>query len=185
VRSGQRVLINGAGGGVGSIAVQLAKAFGAEVTGVDRTEKLDMVRSLGADRVIDYTQEDFTRRGERYDLILDVPGNHSLSEYRRALAPDGTYVFVGHDHYGAVGRRVLGSLPRALKLMALSPFVRQLPPASFSTPDRKESMAVLSELIADGKITPVVDRTFPLNEVPEALRHLESGRGRGKVVVIV
>jgi NADPH:quinone reductase-like Zn-dependent oxidoreductase len=185
VQPGHRVLINGAGGGVGSIAVQLAKAFGANVTGVDSTGKLGMVRSLGADQVIDYTQEDFTRRGARYDLILDVPGNHSLSECRRALAPKGTYVLIGHNHFGASGGRWLGSLPRFFKLIVLSPFVSQLPTVNFSMANKKDSMTVLRELIEGGKVTPVIDRTFPLSEVPEAIRHLEDGHARGKVVIIV
>jgi len=185
VRPGQKVLINGAGGGVGALAVQLAKAYGAEVTGVDSTRKLDMVRSLGADQVIDYTQEDFTQSGERYDLILDVPGNHSLSECRRALTPEGTYVLIGHDHFGVSGGRWLGSLPRFFKLVVMSPFVSQLPDLNFSMPSKKDSMAVLREFIEAGKITPVIDRTYPLSEVPEAIRYLEEGHVQGKVVVTV
>jgi NADPH:quinone reductase-like Zn-dependent oxidoreductase len=137
VQPGQKVLINGAGGGVGALAVQLAKAYGADVTGVDSTRKLDMVQSIGADQVIDYTQEDFTQSGERYDLILDVPGNHSLSECRRALTPEGTYVLIGHDHFGVSGGRWLGSLPRFFKLVVMSPFVSQLPDRSRDTPRPK------------------------------------------------
>lgn len=185
VRSGQRVLINGAGGGTGTFAVQLAKAFGADVTGVDSTRKLDMLRSIGADRVIDYTQEDFTASGQRYDLILDVPGNHSFSECKRALTPEGTYVLIGHDHFGDSGRRWLGSLPRAFKLMLMSRFVKQLPAVSFSTPSKKDSMALLKELIEAGKITPVVDRTYQLRDVPEAIRYMETGHAQGKVVITV
>src|SRR5215218_4945679 len=183
LQPGQKVLINGAGGGVGAIAVQLAKAYGAEVTGVDSTRKLDMVRSLGADQVIDYTQEDFTQSGERYDLILDVPGNHSLSECRRALTPEGTYVLIGHDHFGVSGGWWLGSLPRFFKLVVMSPFVSQLPDLNFSMPSKKDSMAVLREFIEAGKITPVIDRTYPLSEVPEAIRYLEEGHVQGKVVI--
>jgi len=134
VQTGQKVLINGAGGGVGTLAVQLAKAFGAEVTGVDSTRKLDMVRSIGADHVIDYTQEDFTKSGERYDLIFDIPGNHSFSDCRRALTSKGTYVLIGHDHFGGAGGRWLGSLPRFFKLVVMSPFVSQLPNLNFSMP---------------------------------------------------
>ena len=119
VQPGQRVLINGAGGGVGTIAVQLAKAYGADVTAVDGTAKLDMLRSIGADQVVDYTQEDFTRSGERYDLILDIPGNHPWSDLRRALTPEGTYVLIGHDQYGAAGRRWIGSLGRFFKLLVI------------------------------------------------------------------
>jgi NADPH:quinone reductase-like Zn-dependent oxidoreductase len=183
VQPGQKVLINGAGGGVGALAVQLAKAYGADVTGVDSTRKLDMVQSLGADQVIDYTQEDFTQSGERYDLILDVPGNHSLSECRRALTPEGTYVLIGHDHFGVSGGRWLGSLPRFFKLVVMSPFVSQLPDLNFSIPSKKDSMAVLREFIEAGKITPVIDRTYPLAEVPEAIRYLEEGHVQGKVVI--
>ncbi len=185
VRAGQRVLVNGAAGGVGAIAVQLAKAFGADVTGVDSTSKLDMVRSIGADRVIDYTQEDFTRRGERYDLIVDIPGNHSLSDCRRALTPGGIYVLIGHDNYGSGMRRWVGLLPRMFKLTAMSLFVSQLPRVRFSMPDKRESMALLKELLESGKLTPHIDRTFPLSEVPDAIRYLKEGHARGKVVITV
>jgi NADPH:quinone reductase-like Zn-dependent oxidoreductase len=183
VQPGQRALINGAAGGVGSFAVQMAKSYGAEVTGVDDTQKLDTLRSLGADHVIDYTQEDFTKGGLRYDLILDIPGNHSFSDCRRALTPNGTYVLVGHDQFGESGHRVLGSLPHFLKLMVMTPFVSQLPKLDFSAPDKKESMAVLKELLEKERLTPVVDRTFPLSQVPEAIRYLESGQNKGKVVI--
>ena len=147
--------------------------------------KMDMVRSIGADHVIDYTQEDFTQQGERYDLILDVPGNHSLSDCRRALTTEGTYVLIGHDHFGDSGGRWLGILPRFFKLVVMSPFVSQLPNLNFSMPSKKDSMAVLREFIEAGKITPVVDRTFPLSEVPEAIRYLEEGHAQGKVVITV
>jgi NADPH:quinone reductase-like Zn-dependent oxidoreductase len=183
--AGQRVLVNGAGGGVGGLAVQIAKAFGAEVTGVDGPGKLETVRSLGADRVLDYTREDFTRAGERYDLILDVPGNHSLSECLRALAPDGRYVLIGHDGFGDAAGRWLGSLPRFIGLMARSPFVRQLPRVRFSMPSKRESMAVLAELVEAGRLVPAIDRTYPLSEVREAIRHLESGTAGGKIVIAV
>jgi NADPH:quinone reductase-like Zn-dependent oxidoreductase len=185
LQPGQKVLINGAGGGVGAFAVQLAKAYGADVTGVDSAEKLDMIRSIGADRVIDYTKEDFTRGQERYDLILDVPGNHSFSDSRRALTPEGTYVLIDHDHYGAKGRRYLGGLPRGLRQIAMSPFVSHLPRSGFSMPPKKESMAVLREFLEAGKLTPVIDRTYPLSEVPEAIRYLEEGHVQGKVVITV
>jgi NADPH:quinone reductase-like Zn-dependent oxidoreductase len=185
VQPGQKVLINGAGGGVGTIAVQLAKAYGAEVTGVDSTGKLDLLRSLGAEQVIDYSQEDFTQGGECYDLIVDIPGNHSFSECRRALTPEGTYVLIGHDHFGKLGHRFLGSLPRVLKLVALSPFVSQLPQLSFSMPTKKDSMAVLNELIESGKLTPVIATTYPLSEVVEAIRYLEEGHTQGKAVITV
>jgi NADPH:quinone reductase-like Zn-dependent oxidoreductase len=183
IQPGQSVLINGAGGGVGTIAVQLAKAYGAHVTGVDSTEKMEMVRSLGADHVIDYTQEDFTQRGERYDLILDVASNLSLTACKRALMPKGVYVFIGHDHFGDAAGRVFGSLPRYLKFVALSPFVSQLPDLNFSIPSKRDVMAVLAEFLEAGKLTPIIDRTYPLEEVPEAMRYLQGGRARGKIII--
>jgi NADPH:quinone reductase-like Zn-dependent oxidoreductase len=185
LQPGQSVLVNGAGGGVGALAVQIAKAYGAEVTGVDNTQKLEMVRSLGADRVIDYTQEDFTQGDERYDLIFDIPGNHPFSACRRVLTPDGKYVLIGHDRFGQGVGRWFGSVPRLLKLVALSPFVSQIPTPNFSTLDRKNQMVILKELLEAGKITPVIDRTYPLSKVPEAIRYLEEGHVQGKVVIIV
>ena len=182
IQPGQTVLINGAGGAVGSFAVQLAKAYGANVTGVDAAAKLDMLRSIGADRVVDYSREDFTRRGERYDVILDIAGNHPWPEVRRALPPEGTYVLIGHDQYGATGHRWFGSLGRFAKLMLMSPFVRQLHPFR-GAKDPGDRLVVLKELIEAGKVTPVIDRTFPLSEVPEAIRYLESGKAVGKVVI--
>ena len=181
---GQKVFFNGAGGGVGTIAVQLAKASGADVTGVDVSGKLDMLRSIGADRVVDYTQEDFTRSGERYDLILDIAGNHPWSDLKRALTPDGTYVLIGHDQYGGSGHRWFGSLGRFFKLMVIAPFVSHLHPFR-GAKDPGDRLVVLKELIEAGKITPVIDRTFPLSEVPEAIRYLESGQAQGKVVITV
>jgi NADPH:quinone reductase-like Zn-dependent oxidoreductase len=166
-------------------AIRLAKAYGANVTGVDNTKKRDMVRSLGADRVIDYTQEDFTQSGERYDLIFDIPGNHPFSACRRVLTPNGKYVLIGHDRFGQEAGRWFGSIPRVLKLVALSPFVSQLPTLSFSMPSKKDSMAVLKEFLEAGKLTPVIDRTFPLSETPEAIRYLEEGHAQGKVVITV
>jgi NADPH:quinone reductase-like Zn-dependent oxidoreductase len=185
VRAEQRVLINGAAGGVGSFALQLAKAAGADVTAVDSAEKLDMLRSLGADRVIDFTREDFTTERQRYDLILDIPGNHPFSEVRKALTPTGIYVLIGHDGYGATAGRWLGSLRRFLKLMAIGPFVKQLPPVDFSSPDKPEAMARVKELMDSGKVTPVIDRTFSLSEAPQAIQYLEQGRARGKIVITV
>jgi NADPH:quinone reductase-like Zn-dependent oxidoreductase len=179
---GQRVLINGAGGAVGSFAVQLAKAYGAHVTGVDAPAKLDMLRSIGADEVLDYTKEDFTRRDERYDFILDIAGNHPWSEARRALTPEGTYVLSGFDQYGASGHRWFGSLGRFAKLIVIAPFVSALHPFR-GTKDPGDRLVVLKELIDAGKITPVIDRTFPLSEVPEAMRFLESGQAQGKIVI--
>jgi NADPH:quinone reductase-like Zn-dependent oxidoreductase len=184
IQPGQKVLINGAGGGVGAFAVQLAKAYGAEVTGVDGPGKLDMVRSIGADHVIDYTQEDFTRSGERYDVILDIPGNHPWSDTRRALTAEGTYVLIGHDQYGAAGRRWIGSMGRFAKLLVMSPFVSQLHGLR-GAKDPGDRLVVLKELIEAGKITPAMDRTYPLSEVREAIRYLEEGRARGKIVITV
>ena len=149
--SGQKVLVNGAGGGVGALALQLAKAYGAHVTAVDSTSKLSMLRSLGADEVIDYTQEDFTRRGVRYDLIFDVPGNHPFSACKRALKPDGRYVLIGHEKFGASGKRAFGILPHFFKLMFLSRFVKQLRGPSSSLPSRQDTMAVLREFLEAGK----------------------------------
>jgi NADPH:quinone reductase-like Zn-dependent oxidoreductase len=185
LQPGQSVLVNGAGGGVGALAVQIAKAYGATVTGVDNTKKLEMVRSLGADHLIDYTKEDFTQSGERYDLIFDIPGNHPFSACRRVLAPNGKYVLIGHDRFGHGAGRWFGSLPRVLKLVARSPFVTQLPPPNFSMPNKKDSMAVLREFLDAGKLTPVIDRRYLLGEVPEAIRYLEEGHARGKVVITV
>lgn len=184
IQPGQSVLINGAGGGVGTLAVQLAKAYGARVTGVDSANKLEMVRSLGADHVIDYTQEDFTQRGVRYDLIFDVASNLSLSSCKPALAARGTYVLIGHDHFGDVGSRTFGNLPHFFKHVALSPFVRQMPDMmSGSMPDKKETMTALKEFVEAGKITPVIDRAYPLSGVPEAMRYVQEGGTRGKVVI--
>ena len=183
IQPGQKVLINGAGGGVGSIAVQLAKAYGARVTGVENTEKLGMVRSLGADQVIDYTQEDFTQRDERYDLIFDVASNLSLASCKRALLPTGIYVLIGHDHFGAAAGRFFGSLPRMIKLFMLARFTSHLPDTSSSIPSKNDIMTVLKELLESGKLTPVIDRTYPLSEVPEAMRYLQGGRARGKIII--
>ena len=180
VRAGQRVLIIGAGGGVGTFAVQLAKAFGADVTGVASTAKTEMVRSIGADRVIDYTREDFADSRNRYDVILDIAGNRSLSHLRRALAPEGTLVIVG----GEGGGKWLGGIDRQLRAQLLSPFVRQKL-GTWISKEREEDLETLRELLEAGKVTPVVDRTFPLSEVPEAIRYLRDGRARGKVVITV
>lgn len=184
VRAEQTVLINGAGGAVGTFAVQLAKAYGANVTGVDAAAKLDTIRSIGADRTVDYAQEDFTRGGERYDVILDIAGNHPWHEIRRVLNPEGTYVLIGHDQYGASGHRWFGSLGRFAKLIVMAPFVKQLHPFR-AVKDPGDRLAVLREFIEAGKVTPVVDRVFPLSDVPEAIRYLESGQACGKVVVAV
>src|SRR5215213_5242955 len=180
VRAGQEVLIIGASGGVGTYAVQIAKSFGAHVTGVCSTKKGEMVRSIGADHVIDYTQEDFAEGDQRYDVILDIGGNSSLSRLRRALTPDGTLVIVG----GEGGGRWLGGLERQLWATMLSPFVSQKLGTFVSTPNH-EDLLILKELIESGKVTPVIDRTYPLAEVPEAMRYLEGGHAKGKVLITV
>src|SRR5919112_940827 len=174
----QEVLIIGASGGVGTYAVQIAKAFGAHVSGVCSTQKVEMVRSIGADHVIDYTQEDFAEGDQRYDLILDIGGNSTLTRLRRALAQRGTLVIVG----GEGGGRWLGGTDRQLRAMMLSPFVSQKL-GTFVNKENHEDLIVLGELIESGKITPVIDRTYPLAEVPEAIRYLEEGHARGKVVI--
>jgi NADPH:quinone reductase-like Zn-dependent oxidoreductase len=179
VRAGERVLIIGAGGGVGTFAVQLAKAFDAEVTGVVSTAKTELVRSLGADRVIDYTREDFADGRTRYNVILDIAGNRSLAHLRRALAREGTLVIVG----GEGGGKWLG-VGRQLQASALSPFVRQKL-GTFISKERKEDLEELRKLLEAGTIRPIVDRTFPLNEVPAAIRYLRDGRPLGKVVITV
>jgi len=184
VQAGQEVLINGAGGAVGTFAVQLAKAYGATVTAVDAAAKLDMIRSIGADRVVDYAQEDFTRSGTRYDVVLDIAGNHRWTEIKRALTRDGTYVLIGHDQYGASGHRWFGSLGRFAKLMVMAPFVKQLHPFRAAR-DPGDRLVAIKELIEAGRVRPVIDRVFPLSEVPEAIRYLESGQVRGKLVVTI
>jgi NADPH:quinone reductase-like Zn-dependent oxidoreductase len=183
VQPGHCLLINGAGGGVGSIALQVAKARGAHVTAVDRAEKLEMLRSLSADTVIDYHREDFTRGDERYDLIFDVASTLSLMDCKRVLKPTGIYVMIGHDHYGAAGGRILGSLPHFFKLMALAPFDRHLPTLRFSVPGKTEIMTELKELLESGKITPIVDRSFPLSEARAAMGYLQDGGGLGKIII--
>jgi NADPH:quinone reductase-like Zn-dependent oxidoreductase len=185
LRPGQRVLVNGAAGGVGTFCVQLAKAYGAQVTGVDHTKKLDLVRALGVDHAMDYTREDFTRSGERYDLIVDIPGNHPFAACRRALAPDGTYVLIGHDQFGRTGRRWLGSLPRFARLAVLSLFVRQLRRAGPSRLSKKDAMATLREHLEAGRLTPVIDRTYHLQQADEAMRYLAEDQPVGRVVLTV
>jgi NADPH:quinone reductase-like Zn-dependent oxidoreductase len=180
VQPGQQVLITGAGGGVGTFAVQLAKAFGAHVTGVCSTTKTDLVRSIGADDVIDYTREDFTDGKRRFDLILDFAGNRSLSQLRRALTPGGTLVLGG----GEDGGRWLGGMERTLGAVMLSPLVSQQLRMLMVT-ERGEDLQRLRELIEAGRITPVVDRTYSLSETPEAVRCLADGRARGKLVITV
>ena len=175
IQPGQKALINGAGGGVGTFAVQIAKSFGAEVTGVDSTRKLDMVRSIGADQVIDYTQEDFTQSGQRYDLILDVAAYHSIFDYKRALSPRGIYVMVG------------GSTARIFQAMFLGPLISMTGSKKMSILMHKpnKDLAFMKELFEAGKVVPVIDGRYPLSEVPEALRYFGEGHAKGKIVITV
>jgi NADPH:quinone reductase-like Zn-dependent oxidoreductase len=178
IHSGQTVLINGASGGVGTFAVQIAKAFGAEVTGVCSTRNLDMVREIGADHVIDYTQEDFTRNGRHYDLIFDAVGNRSASAYRRALNPNGKCVVAGFS-----------SLPRLFEHMVLGPLRSRIGDRWVGLMGmaqmNQQDLVFVKELVEAGKVAPLIERRYPLREVPEAIRHLETGHARGKVVITV
>ncbi len=180
VEAGQSVLIIGASGGVGHYAVQLAKAFGAEVTGVCSTTKVDMVRTIGADHVIDYKKEDFTEMGRQYDLILDTAGARPVSRLRKALTPRGTLVIVGAEG----GNRWTGGIGRPLRGAMLSPFVKHNLRMFFAVANR-EDLEYLRKLIEDGKISPVIDRTYPLGEAADAIRYWEHGHGGGKVVITV
>lgn len=177
LQPGQKVLINGAAGGVGTFAVQIAKSFGADVTGVCSTRNVDMVRSLGADQVVDYTREDFARSGQRYDILLDCVGNRSLSDCRRAVSSGGNYVMVG-----GAGGRWIGPLGRSLRAVLWSPFMSQNL-LMFLAKTKREDLVILKELMEAHKVTPVIDRRYPLRQVPEAMRYLEEGHARGKVVV--
>src|SRR5436309_5829872 len=181
IQSGQKVLINGASGGVGTFAVQIAKSFGAEVTGVCSTRNLDLVRSIGADHVIDYTKQDFTKTDQRYDLIFDLVGNHSFSERRHILNPNGICVMAGLGGAGwheGFATRLLGELNGYLRSRLVSQkFIAYI--AQFN----KADMSILADLMRTGKITPVIDRTFRFNETTDALRYLETGHARGKVVI--
>ena len=177
IQPGQKVLINGASGGVGTFAVQIAKSFGAEVTAVVSTRNVDIVRSLRADHVIDYTQEDFAQNGHRYDLILAVNGYQPISAYKRALSPKGIYVMVG------------GSAAQGFQALLLGPWMsrsgNQKMGGLQDERDRKDLLEILKELLEGGKVVPVIDRRYPLSEVPEAIRSLESGHSKGKVVIAV
>jgi NADPH:quinone reductase-like Zn-dependent oxidoreductase len=179
LQPGQKVLINGASGGVGTFAVQIAKHLGAEVTGSSSGRNTELVRTLGADHAIDYTREDYTQGDTRYDLIIDNVGNHSLSANRRVLKPSGRYVMVG----GEKGKWIK-PLDRAVALKVYSLFVRQ-PMAMMIARAGREDLALLAELMRQGKVTPVIDRTYKLSEAAEAMRQLETGRARGKIVIQV
>lgn len=179
IQPGQKILINGASGGVGTFAVQIAKSYGAEVTGVCSTTNLDMVQSIGADHVIDYTQEDFAEGGQRYDFIFDNVENRSLTDCRRALNPNGTLIL-----NSGTGAKGIGLLIRLFKPLVLSPFVRQNLRRYLSVPNH-DDLVVLKELIESEKVVPVIDRCRPLREVPDAIRYLEAGHARGKVVITI
>jgi NADPH:quinone reductase-like Zn-dependent oxidoreductase len=180
IEPGHKVLIIGASGGVGIFAVQIAKSFDAEVTGVCSTRNVDMVRSLGADHVIDYTREDFTQSGQKYDLVFQLAGTRSPSECRRALTSEGTLVQISGESDG----RWIGPVGRIIKALVLSPFVSQKM-ATFTVKPNKKDLQFLKQLVESGKVTPVIDRTYPLSEVPEAIRYLEEGHTQGKVVITV
>jgi NADPH:quinone reductase-like Zn-dependent oxidoreductase len=183
VQPGQKVLINGASGGVGTFAVQLAKNFGAEVTGVCSTRNLELVQSLGTDHVIDYTKEDFTKGDQKYDVILDNVANHSLSECRRVLTPNGIYVLIGGGGVNEQG--FVGALGKALNAAIYSRFVKQKMGMMMADPSTKD-LTLLADMMQSGKIKPVIDRTYKsLSEVPDAIRYLEQGHARGKVVITV
>lgn len=180
IKPGQKVLILGASGGVGSFAVQLAKAAGAEVTGSCSTAKIDLVRSLGADHVIDYTREDFADGRRHYDLILDIAGNPTLGRLRRALTPSGTAVITG----GEEGGSWTGSIDRQFRALALSPFISQRL-TIFVSQERSEDLEHLAGLIEAGTLSPAIDRTYPLEQVPEAMRYFDAGKARGKIAVTI
>jgi len=182
VQPGQKVLINGASGGVGTFAVQIAKSFGADVTGVCSTRNVDMVRSLGADRVIDYTKEDFTKSGERYDVILDNVANRSLSECRRVLTSKGKYVLIGGG--GANEQGLIGPFARIINTTVQSPFVSQQIGMMMAELNHND-LAILGDMMQSAKVKPVIDRTYKLSDLPEAIRYLEEGHARGKVVITV
>ncbi len=182
VQPGQKVLINGASGGVGTFAVQIAKSFGADVTGVCSTRNVDLVRSLGADHVIDYTKEDFAKGTERYDAILDNVPNHSLSECRRILNPNGKYVMIGGG--GPNDSRWVGPFGRVIKALVMSPFISQKMGMMMADTNQQD-LATLGDLLQSGKMKAVIDRTYKLSDVPAAIAYLEEGHARGKVIITV
>jgi NADPH:quinone reductase-like Zn-dependent oxidoreductase len=182
IQPGQKVLINGASGGVGTFAVQIAKSFGAEVTGVCSTRNLDLVRSLGADHVIDYTKEDFTKGEQRYDLILDNVGTQPLSGFRRVLQPNGICVMIGGG--GPNDGGLIGPLGRPVKALLLSPFISQKMSMLMAELNKKD-LTILGDLMQSGKVRPVIDRTYPLSQIAEAIRYLEQGHARGKVIITI
>jgi NADPH:quinone reductase-like Zn-dependent oxidoreductase len=182
VQPGQKVLINGASGGVGTFAVQIAKSYSAEVTGVCSTRNLDLVRSLGADHVIDYTKEDFAKSEQRYDVILDNVPNHSLSECRRILTPNGKYVMIGGG--GPNEGRWIGPFGRVIHTLLLSPFISQQMGMMMADANHKD-LTILADMMQAGTVKPVIDRTYPLSQIADAIRYLEQGHARGKVIISV
>lgn len=182
--AGQKILINGAGGSVGSIALQLARAKGAEVTAVDNSEKVDLLRKLGADHVIDYTHEDIMRRNELYDRILDVASTLPYPACKQILKPDGIYMSVGHYDYGRSGRRIFGDLPGLLKYLFRFPFDKNLPKFKFEMPTPEGILREYKQLVEAGKFNIVIDRTYSLSEVPEALQYLVSGKNIGRLIIV-
>ena len=182
VQPGQKVLINGASGGVGTFAVQIAKSFGADVTGVCSTRNVDLVRSLGADHVVDYTKEDFTKADQHYDVIVDNVGTQPLSGFRRVLTPKGIYVIVGGG--GPNDSRWIGPFARVIKTMVLSPFTSQKMGMMMADANHND-LTILADMMQSGKVKPVIDRTYKLSELPDAIRYLEQGHARGKVVITV
>jgi NADPH:quinone reductase-like Zn-dependent oxidoreductase len=182
IQAGQKVLINGASGGVGTFAVQIAKSYGADVTGVCSTRNVDLVQSLGADHVIDYTKEDYTKGDQRYDVILDNVANHTLSENRRILTPKGKYVMIGGGSANEQG--FMGKMTQALKAMVMSPFISQEMGMMMAQMTHND-LAILADMMQSGKLKPVIDRTYKLNDVPDAVRYVEEGHARGKVVITV
>lgn len=184
LRAGAKVLVNGAAGAVGSVVVQMAKAEGAHVTAVDRGDKLDLLRAIGADEVIDYTRTDCTEPGPRYDLVFDVASTLSLARSKRVLAPEGIYVFIGHDHFGKATGPLLGSVPRAVGLGLWALFDKHLPSLDLSaTIPKRECMERLAALLATGALRPLIDRTLPLSEAARALSLLQEGNLRGRLVL--
>ena len=182
IQAGQKVLINGASGGVGTFAVQIAKSFGADVTGVCSTRNLDLVRSLGADHVIDYTKEDFTKGEQRYDLILDNVGTQPLSGFRRVLQPNGICVMIGGG--GPNDGGLIGPLSRPVKALLLSPFISQKMSMLMAELNKKD-LTILGDMMQAGTVKPVIDRTYPLSQIAEAIRYLEQGHARGKVIITI
>ena len=180
IRPGQKVLVNGASGGVGTFGVQIAKSFGAEVTGVCSTRNVERVRSIGADQVIDYTQEDFTKSGQRYDLILDCVGNHSLAACKRVMSPQGICVMAG----GVAGKWMIGAIARMIASLVMSRLGSQKLVGVLAKPSTND-LTVLHELMKAGKMTTVIDRRYKLSDLPEAIRYLEEGHARGKVIITV